>query len=232
MDWNPLAWLQQYSWKARLFKWGLCLACVVAECIITESCASHGYHGEWTAWQEMLLRGLGVAFTFVGVNGFLREKETGVLELILVTPLSANQIIFGRAWGLWEQFLPAALASGGSYFALIVLTGFDLGNWFDFCLAVCGFLSMPVFTTYFALCVKNVIGAAVLTWGALFCVYVIAEVLHYFLDRYFQGYMPGSDTLDLDLIWFPISIVAATFALTLPIYFRLRRNLSRRMYSF
>jgi ABC-type transport system involved in multi-copper enzyme maturation permease subunit len=26
LDWNPIAWLQQYSWKARLSKWCLCLA--------------------------------------------------------------------------------------------------------------------------------------------------------------------------------------------------------------
>jgi hypothetical protein len=33
---NPIAWLQQYSWKARLSKWGLCLLFVVLECSVID----------------------------------------------------------------------------------------------------------------------------------------------------------------------------------------------------
>jgi ABC-type transport system involved in cytochrome c biogenesis permease component len=47
------------------------------------------------------------AYTYAGVNGFLQEKKSGALELILVSPISVNQIIFGRVWGLWKQFLPS-----------------------------------------------------------------------------------------------------------------------------
>ena len=37
LEWNPVAWLQQYSWKARLTKSGLCLGFVVLECMATAS---------------------------------------------------------------------------------------------------------------------------------------------------------------------------------------------------
>jgi hypothetical protein len=40
LEWNPIAWLQQYSWQARVSKWGLCLAIVVIECACTTGNAS------------------------------------------------------------------------------------------------------------------------------------------------------------------------------------------------
>ena len=104
LEWNPIAWLQQYSWKARLSKWGLCLGLVLLECAATTGSAS----GLLDAQYLMLLI-LAAAFTFVGVNSFLTEKKSGALELLLVTPVTPDQIIFGRVWGLWKQFLPAGL---------------------------------------------------------------------------------------------------------------------------
>jgi len=104
LDWNPIAWLQQYSWKARLSKWGLCLAFVLLECAVTTGSLS-----EMLDAQYIMLLILAAAFTFVGVNSFLTEKKSGALELLLVSPVSPNQIIFGRVWGLWKQFLPAAV---------------------------------------------------------------------------------------------------------------------------
>lgn len=232
LDWHPIAWLQQYSWKARVFKWGFCLACVLAECAILLSFENQGFPDECWAWQQMLLLALGIAFTFVGVNNFLKEKETGALELILVTPLSANQIIFGRAWGLWKQWLAPALICCGSYLAIMATTWLQDQNWFALCLAVCGFMSLPILTTYFALCVKNMIVAAILTWSTLFCVYPIALALLHVAGQSFQEYWHGSYMPGPLLIWLPVSVVAANLALALPIYFRLRRNLSRRRYSF
>ena len=120
-----------------------------------------------------LLLILAGVYTFVGVSGFLEEKRSGALELILVTPISVNKLIFGRVWGLWKQFLPAAL----------ILAAFILYNEsssprqndaaVEFSL-VCGFFTLPVFATYFALRVKNLIVAAVLTWIALWLPFAFA----------------------------------------------------------
>src|SRR5262249_15691394 len=40
-------------------------------------------------------------------GSFRRERETGLLELLVVSPIAEWQIIAGRFRGLWAQFLPA-----------------------------------------------------------------------------------------------------------------------------
>ena len=44
-----------------------------------------------------------------GSGSFRRERETGVLELLLVAPLSTHQIVWGRLRAIWGQFAPAAV---------------------------------------------------------------------------------------------------------------------------
>ena len=56
-----------------------------------------------------ILGSLAATMAFAAVNSFQRERVSGVMELILVAPLSPEQIIFGRLKGIWGQFLPAAL---------------------------------------------------------------------------------------------------------------------------
>ncbi len=267
LDWNPIAWLQQYSWKARLSKWGLCLAFVALECAVTTGCPS-----EMLDAQSIMLLILAAAFTFVGVNSFLTEKKSGALELLLVTPVSPDQIIFGRVWGLWKQFLPAAVTllliwleaenlasisfnagwppwqrpgNGGLLWSLLTSPlspgnlriytiggGFYYSNIFNrtadpifqaFVTAI-GFLTLPVFATYFALRVKNIIVAAVLTWLALFlCPFFAFSVL---------GFLSGFFGVRLT----PASLYAGVFlanaAFALLACFLLRHSLSRRIYSF
>jgi ABC-type Na+ efflux pump permease subunit len=216
LDWNPIAWLQQYSWKARLGKWALCLAFLLAE--YAGGNASGSYR---EATPPILLFIMAAIYTFVGVGGFLEEKRSGALELILVTPLSVNKLIFGRVWGLWKQFLPAGLI-----LAMFFLCDDRSGD--DFIDAVgvafilaCGFFSLPVFATYFALRVKNLMLAAVLTWIALWVpFYLVMQAGRLFLD---------SDRLSLGFI-LAIFLSYATFALLA--CFLLRHSLSRRIYSF
>jgi len=103
LEWNPVAWLQQYSWKARASKWGLCLGFV-----LLEDAAVTGTPSDILNTQYLLLAILGAAMTFAGVNSFLTEKKSGALELLLVTPVLPNQIIFGRVWGPFKAVLPPA----------------------------------------------------------------------------------------------------------------------------
>jgi ABC-type transport system involved in multi-copper enzyme maturation permease subunit len=103
LDWNPIAWLQLYSWKAGVTRWGLCLIFVLFECSLINVTPA-----ELLEAQSTMMMILAAIFTFVSVSGFLTEKKSGALELLLVTPISPNKIIFGRVWGLWLQFLPAA----------------------------------------------------------------------------------------------------------------------------
>jgi ABC-type Na+ efflux pump permease subunit len=172
-----------------------------------------------------LLLTLAGLYTFVGVSGFLEEKRGGALELLLVTPISVNKLIFGRVWGLWIQFLPAGL----------VLAVFDLGcQWdqsgldvemageatFAYVLA-CAFFALPVFATYLALRVKNLLVAAVLTWVALFLpsILVLLSCQHFLqMDPLDPGFM--------------LAIFFSYAAFALLAFSALRHSLSRRIYSF
>ena len=93
MDRNPIAWLQEYSWTARLTKWGWLILAIV---------------GEVFGPQNVMWVLIG-AIAFASAASFRRELEVGSLELLLVTPLSEWQLIKGRLWGLFCHFLPAVL---------------------------------------------------------------------------------------------------------------------------
>jgi ABC-type Na+ efflux pump permease subunit len=56
----------------------------------------------------LLLVGLSVS----SAGSFRRERESGAMELLLVTPLREGQVIWGRLRGLWGQFLPAVMLIG------------------------------------------------------------------------------------------------------------------------
>jgi ABC-type transport system involved in multi-copper enzyme maturation permease subunit len=110
---NPIAWLQQYSWRARASKWGLCLLFVLIERAMAGD--AHGVSPLDNLAQVPWLVVMAGIYIFVGVSGFLEEKRSGALELLLITPISVNKLIFGRAWGLWKQFLPTGLVLLGAH---------------------------------------------------------------------------------------------------------------------
>jgi hypothetical protein len=224
LDRNPIAWLQQYSWKARIAKWGLCVAFV-----IIEGAASSASPEIFGIVQMPVLLTLGVVCTFIGVSGFLEEKRSGALELLLVTPISVNKLIFGCVWGLWKQFVPAALilllftlgelwmTSQSGYFPDSRASLFDEAFPTVFPLA-CAFLALPVFATYFALRVKNLVLGAVLTWIALGAPAMLAAETSYFFAN-------KDDPL-------PVLVLLCYGAFAALTCFMLRHSLSRRIYSF
>jgi hypothetical protein len=93
LDRNPIAWLQEYSWTARLTKWGWLLVAIVGEVFGPRN----------------VMWALTGAIAFASAASFRREQEAGSLELLLVTPLREWQLIKGRLWGLFCHFLPAVL---------------------------------------------------------------------------------------------------------------------------
>jgi ABC-type transport system involved in multi-copper enzyme maturation permease subunit len=225
LDRNPIAWLQQYSWKARLSKWGLGLLFALIEFVAVY--ARPGDDWVMAATLVPLLLTLVGLHTFVGVSGFLEEKRSGALELILVTPISANKLILGRAWGLWKQFLPAGLILAGVYEVWLWGNRSDSDFFFEgvygpFILA-CAFFALPVFATYFALRVKNLIVAAVLTWIALCVPAAFAGE--------FSQVLTGSDQVEIGLL-LPLLDLLSYGAFTMLTCLLLRHSLSRRIYSF
>jgi len=240
LDRNPIAWLQQYSWKVRLIKWVLCLAFVLgATAAATDWQGGFGF-GYFI--QQSFLLILAGGMTFAGINSFAEERRSGAVELILVTPISVNQIIFGRLWGIWKQFLPAALmltivivgrhwVSGdlkfGAFFdariAYLIQEFFP--GWF---VAFSRFIALPAFTLYFALRVKNQIVAATLAWAVLFLPYVFIELFMPALHLLGLNPVPH----DIPEVWQFFAGGLADLALAAVACLLLRHSLSHRIYSF
>ena len=99
LDRNPIAWLQEYSWTARLTKWGWFGGLILAEFFFLA--------GPFAGSQVVLIAALSAGVAFSAVGSFRRERHTGLLELLLVTPLSVRQVINGRLWGIFCHFFPA-----------------------------------------------------------------------------------------------------------------------------
>jgi len=98
LDRNPMAWLQEYSWTARLTKWGWCLAVFVAEVFVMFI---------FPGWQPQLTTAVSLGVAFSATGSFRRERQSGLLEILLVTPLSVRQLMVGRLWGIFSHFCPA-----------------------------------------------------------------------------------------------------------------------------
>jgi ABC-type transport system involved in multi-copper enzyme maturation permease subunit len=234
LDRNPIAWLQQYSWKTRLIKWVLCLAFVVVE--TADLMVGPTQESQYGIIEPLFILTVAAGMTFAGINSFAEEKRSGALELILVTPIPINQIIFGRIRGVWEQFLPAA----------IILASFDAGlywisssrsyfwgfqNCFHYLISllpsVCVFFTLPVFALYFALRVKNQIAAAGMTWFLVLLPYLFITFLVWALVQI--GFLPYFDIPEfLGTTGCPL----ANLALAVAAFFLLRHRLTRRLYSF
>src|SRR5207302_951997 len=101
---NPIGWLEQRTWSGRLITWGWFGVIVsLLSATITER---NFFSGDDVI--EILLACLLIgSLAMTAAGSFRRERESGVLELLLVSPVGEREIIFGRLRGLWGQFLPA-----------------------------------------------------------------------------------------------------------------------------
>jgi ABC-type Na+ efflux pump permease subunit len=213
LDRNPVAWLQEYSWTARLTKWGWFLVVLVAELAVM---------GGWeprrapeSRW--FLPAGLALALAFSAVASFRREYETGLLELLLITPLSVRQLLRGRIWGICCHYLPAVsiflvLACGDyvlnprAYLTSQLVWAFVLG-----------LFSMMMVGLYLSLGRLNFFLAWLLTWTLSFLIPIVATI----------GLMPPDDILfGLPLIFQVVMAVVAWFLLERKI--RLRTFVTRK----
>jgi len=166
---NPVGWLQQYSWSARLVKWSWCLGLVAVECFLLMT----GYYGMVGA-QSPLALVIPVGLVLSAAGSFRRERETGALELILVSPLRVGQVIGGRLRGIWGQFLPALLV------VLLVWSAVENAWWYQQAWGVppsgwvryrapiqllATYLALPAVGLYFSLRSRYYLVGAALTVG-------------------------------------------------------------------
>jgi ABC-type transport system involved in multi-copper enzyme maturation permease subunit len=156
---NPIGWLEQRTWSGRLVTWGW-LAVVIAlySAILSDRNFTRSYRG----LQYLLAWLMAGSMAMTASGSFRRERETGVMELLLVSPLGEPDIIWGRLRGLWTQFLPAVALLLGVwvYFSSFLPEVRDPPAIFFYAST---FLTVPVIGLYFSLRCVNFIAAFLAT---------------------------------------------------------------------
>jgi len=121
---NPIGWLQRRTWSARLCTWGWLGVVVLVETVLV-SAPGGANLDEIRDAQLLMASFVAVGLAFSAADSFRVERETGALELLLVTPLNVRQIIVGRLFGVWGQY---ALV-----FVLLTAVWCQSSNWrYDF----------------------------------------------------------------------------------------------------
>jgi ABC-type transport system involved in multi-copper enzyme maturation permease subunit len=156
---NPIGWLEQRTWSGRLVTWGW-FAVMVS--LYSLAFNDTGLGRAFQAIQQLMACLLIGSLAVSAAGSFRRERETGVLELLLVSPMSEGQIIGGRLRGLWGQFLPAmiVLIGIGIYFNAFFHTE-NFREQLQLCLV--SFLTLPVIGLYFSLRRSNFMSALLFT---------------------------------------------------------------------
>jgi ABC-type transport system involved in multi-copper enzyme maturation permease subunit len=156
---NPIGWLEQRTWSGRLVTWSWFAVLVSIYSLVLADRSLFQNSNPLHCMLGWLLAG---SMALSAAGSFRRERETGVLELLLVSPLGEHQIIRGRLGGLWSQFAPAAglLLAGWTYCSSFVPDGADSGAMSFFFVT---FLTVPVFGLYYSLRCRNFLTAFLAT---------------------------------------------------------------------
>jgi ABC-2 type transport system permease protein len=141
LDRNPLSWLHQYSASMRTSKLAWCCLILLADSLIMLSRNPWMWFNGPQVWLSILLC---LHMVFVAGTGFRRELESGVLELLLITPMPVNEIVLMQLGGFWQKFwLPVfALVTGWQLMVFLDLatpSGFDVPSF-----VILNFLTLPI----------------------------------------------------------------------------------------
>jgi hypothetical protein len=162
---NPIGWLEHRIWTGRLVTWGW-LAVVVSlySAVFSDRNFIRGYSG----LQRSIAWLIAVSMAITAAGSFRRERESGVMELLLVSPIGEERLVWGRLKGLWSQFLPAIVLLFGVWFYFSSLLP-DSSHGGTFWLFASTFLTVPVIGLYYSLSCRSYITAflATLAMGIL-----------------------------------------------------------------
>jgi len=145
LDRNPIGWLQQYSWAGRITKWGWLAVIMMIESVLLVDL------WDFAELQACVILLLLAGMAFTASASFRKERESGALELLLVCPLSAAQIIRGRLAGIWMQFLPS-----GALLTLCLVVSAEIQRYESeasmlWAVVFCAFIALPIIGLYFSL---------------------------------------------------------------------------------
>jgi len=219
LDRNPIGWLEKRSWNGRIAAWIWLAIMISFASALAYSAASRTDFEGYNVLMWMLL----VSIAYVAAGSFRRERETGALELILVTPLSERQVILGRLRGLWNQFLPTFAI----WIAVVLYLSSALKDWQVASLIrfTVAYFVVPVVGLYFSLRSRFVL----LSWFAtLAACFALPQMLWWPLHIYLDELQMGADPF---LRFRQPFLIGAQLALAALLLWRLRTNLVRRSFS-
>lgn len=161
---NPIGWLDQRTWQARVIMWTWLAVLVSIYSSVLASGVS--FVREFDVWQRGLSLLLLLTMAGTSAASFHRERESGVLELLLVSPLSVGSVLWGRLRGLWAQFMPSFVlvvvvwlymnAAVGDFVLRRGSVPFETLRCATFALA---YFCVPVIGLYFSLRLKHFLSA-------------------------------------------------------------------------
>ena len=226
---NPVGWLETRSWTGRTVMWGWFATVVTIYASgLPGSFGSRPFHRLQNLMVMLLLIGMAVS----SAASFQRERESGVMELLLVSPMTERQIISGRVRSLWGQFLPAL--------ALVLAVWVYVNAWLpeaggnDLMVFLCGtYLAMPFNGLYHSLRRRNFMSAFLLT---LLTVVVLPYVAWQLLDfaarvmRYRSADPLGVAVVEM--LATVQAVVVVQLLIAARVGWRLHRDLRQRNFAF
>jgi ABC-type transport system involved in multi-copper enzyme maturation permease subunit len=167
---NPFVWLEYRAPWARAARWGALLAVVAIETLLIKS--NESLYG-FLESQIFLLWILLLMITLKSTTSFQYEKESGAIELILVTPITEEKLVNGRLLAVLGYYFPVC----AGIFGFMLLAGYLGSNLLDhdrvrvmselsLWLSI---LSLPAVGLYFALRCKSYLPA--LLWTAAVAIF-------------------------------------------------------------
>jgi len=171
---NPIGWLEQRTWTGRLITWGW-LAVIIS--LYSAVLSDPNFFQRTSLPQNVMAWTLLLSMAISTAGSFRRERESGVLELLLVSPIRERAIILGRLRGIWAQFLPAfgLLLVVWFYLASISLTRGEAAVPIIFYAAT--FFSLPVIGLYFSLRCRAFMTALLATLTACFVLPIVVQAI-------------------------------------------------------
>jgi ABC-type transport system involved in multi-copper enzyme maturation permease subunit len=143
---NPVGWLEHRSWSGRLVTWTW--LGVIAILSIPAIAERGNPHSEGFA-QFVIACLLAGSVALSAAGSFRRERESGVLELLLVSPMGAGAIVWGRLFGLWGKFLPAMTLLFATWWYLNTIFRNTSEDTVPLC--IMAFLTVPVIGLHYSL---------------------------------------------------------------------------------
>jgi ABC-type transport system involved in multi-copper enzyme maturation permease subunit len=171
---NPVGWLEQRTWSGRTLMWAW--LAVVTSIYVTLFSGIRFTPMTYEGLQTFIAWSLAISLALTAAGSFRRERETGVLELLLVSPTSSWQILSGRVRGLWAQFLPALALLFGVWLFLFTFDNSrpSFGRLFFYATVL---LTVPVIGLYFSLAKRGFLSAALWTLAAACLLPVLAGIV-------------------------------------------------------